>query len=120
MAVYSVLYDYRIEQFSGIGEAGERTVNAINQILNAARYGTETKVSSDLTITNDTPKLDTDKIEEIMNQIKPNQVEKIKINSKRFENLLPSSIITNKQIEDFLIMCVEEHNKRERNKALIR
>ena len=62
MAVYSVLYDYRIEQFSGIGEAGERTVNAINSIVNAARYGTETKVSSDLTITNDTSKLDTDKI----------------------------------------------------------
>lgn len=62
MAVYSILYDYRVEQFSGIGEAGARTVNAINTIVNAARYGSETKVSSDLTITNDTPKLDTDKI----------------------------------------------------------
>lgn len=62
MAVYSILYDYTIEQFTGIGEAGSRTVNAINTIVNIARNGNETKVSSDLDITTDTSKLDTDKI----------------------------------------------------------
>lgn len=62
MAVYSILYDYTIENFSGIGEAGERTVNAINQILNSARNGSETKISSSLTINEVTNKLDTDNI----------------------------------------------------------
>lgn len=62
MAVYSIIYDYTIEDFSGIGEAGERTVNAINQILNSARNGNEVKISSTLNIKEVTNKLDTDKI----------------------------------------------------------
>lgn len=50
MAVYSVLYDYSISQFSSIGEAGERTLIALDMILEAARSGSQTKPSSALTI----------------------------------------------------------------------
>lgn len=65
-------------------------------------------------------KLDTDKLEEIMSQEKPNQVEKFKINAERFEKVFPKNVVTNKDREDFLFMCVEEHNKRVRNKGLDR
>ena len=65
-------------------------------------------------------KLDTDKLEEIMSQEKPNQVEKFKINAERFEKVFPKNVVTNKEREDFLFMCVEEHNKRVRNKGLDR
>lgn len=61
-------------------------------------------------------KLDSEKLEEIMSQEKPNQVEKIKIDASRFERVFPRHIVTNKDREDFLFMCVEEHNQRVKNK----
>lgn len=61
-------------------------------------------------------KLDTDKIEELMSQEKPNQVEKLKLNSERFNAEFPKNIISNQEKEDFLFMCVQEHNQRERAK----
>lgn len=64
--------------------------------------------------------LDVDKIEDIMSQEKPNQVEKIKIDTQRFEKVFPQNVITNKQREDFLFMCAEEHNQRELQKKKLR
>lgn len=61
-------------------------------------------------------KLDTDKLEEIMSQEKPNQVEKLKINQERFEKVFPKHVVSNKDREDFLYMCAEEHNQRELQK----
>jgi len=63
-------------------------------------------------------KLDTDKIENIMNEEKPNQIEKIKLDAKKFDKLFPKNVTTNSQKEDFIIMCIEEHNKRLRNREL--
>ena len=53
-------------------------------------------------------KLDTEKIEDLMSQEKPNQVEKLKFNAERFESVFPKNIKTNQEKEDFLYMCVEE------------
>ena len=61
-------------------------------------------------------KLDTENIEDLMSQEKPNQVEKLKFNAERFESVFPKNIKTNQEKEDFLYMCVEEHNQRERAK----
>ena len=61
-------------------------------------------------------KLDTEKIEDLMSQEKPNQVEKLKFNAERFESVFPKNIKTNQEKEDFLYMCVEENNQRERAK----
>ena len=61
-------------------------------------------------------KLDTEKIEDLMSQEKPNQVEKLKFNAERYESVFPKNIKTNQEKEDFLYMCVEEHNQRERAK----
>ena len=61
-------------------------------------------------------KLTAEKIEKIMGEQKPNQVEKIKINAERIQKLLPKEITTEKQTEDFIIKCVQEHNERERKK----
>ncbi len=60
--------------------------------------------------------LDTDKIEELMSQEKPNQVEKLKFNAERFEAVFPQNIQSNQEKEDFLFMCVQEHNQREKAK----
>ena len=65
-------------------------------------------------------KLTADKIEEIMQEKKPNQVEKLKLNYERIKKLLPKHITTEKQTEDFIAKCIEEHNERERKKALVR
>ena len=61
-------------------------------------------------------KLDADKIEELMSQEKPNQIEKLKFNADRFEAEFPRNIKTNQEKEDFIFICVQEHNQRERAK----
>lgn len=65
-------------------------------------------------------KLTAEKIEEIMGEQKPNQVEKLKLNYERIWKLLPKHIETEKQAEDFIAKCIQEHNERERKKALVR
>lgn len=60
MAIYSALYGYNSSQFTGIGEAGERVVNAISLIMNTGRN--ITKISSDLNITAEKTNMDTDEI----------------------------------------------------------
>lgn len=61
-------------------------------------------------------RLTTEKMEEIMGEQKPNQVEKIKINAEKIQELLPRDIITEKQTEEFIIKCIKEHNHREERK----
>ena len=51
-----------------------------------------------------------------MEKQKPNQIEKYKLNKERIQNVLPKNIQTDKQIEDFIIKCIEEHNNREERK----
>ena len=55
-----------------------------------------------------------EKIEEIMQQEKPNQKEFIKIHNEKIEKYIPTKIKESGKIEDFIIQCVEEHNKREK------
>ena len=57
-----------------------------------------------------------EKIEEIMQQEKPNQKEFIKIHNERIVKYIPAKIKESGKIEDFIIQCVQEHNKRERLK----
>lgn len=59
-------------------------------------------------------KLTEEKIEEIMEQEKPNQKDFIKIHNERIEKYIPSKIKESGKVEDFIIQCVEEHNKREK------
>lgn len=56
------------------------------------------------------------KIEEVMSEEKPNQIEKIKINKSKIENVIPKNIVTQNEIEDFIVMCIQEHNKKQRQK----
>ena len=55
-----------------------------------------------------------EKIEEIMQQEKPNQKEFIKIHNERIDKYIPQKIKESGKVEDFIIQCVEEHNKREK------
>ena len=61
-AVYTVLHGNKVEDYSGIGEAGERTLRALNQIVAAANNSSETKISSDLTIIAENDNWEVDKI----------------------------------------------------------
>ena len=59
-------------------------------------------------------RLTDEKIEEIMQQEKPNQKEFIKIHHEKIEKYIPTKIKESGKVEDFIIQCVEEHNKREK------
>lgn len=61
-------------------------------------------------------KLSSDKIDEIISKEKPNQIPKLKINEERFLAIIPRKYDTPQKQEDFLYMCVQEHNKREKMK----
>ncbi|MEE0768801.1 MAG: ParB/RepB/Spo0J family partition protein [Clostridia bacterium] len=61
-------------------------------------------------------RLTTEKMEEIMGEQKPNQVEKIKIKADKIQKLLPKEIVTEQQTEEFIIKCIKEHNQREERK----
>ncbi len=65
-------------------------------------------------------KLTPNKIEEIMEEQKPNQKDKYNINYDRFAKYLPRDIVTVQEVEDFLFKCVEEHYKREKQKTIVR
>lgn len=52
-AIYCILYgndENQFERYSPIGQAGERVLNAMKNIVNQARNGTEVKPSSDITM----------------------------------------------------------------------
>ena len=61
-------------------------------------------------------RLTTEKMEEIMGEQKPNQVEKIKLDADKIQRLLPKEVKTQKETEEFIIKCIKEHNQREKNK----
>lgn len=55
-----------------------------------------------------------EKIEDLLDKEKPNQKEFIKIHNERIEKYIPTKIKKSGKVEDFIIQCVEEHNKREK------
>ena len=59
-------------------------------------------------------KLTEDKIEEIMEEEKPNQKQKYRIHYEKFERYLPRNIVTVQEVENFLLKCVEEHYQRKK------
>ena len=65
-------------------------------------------------------KLTTDKIEETMSEEKPNQKPKYNIHYDRFEKYLPRDVVTEKEVEDFLFKCVEEHHRRVKQRQMVR
>ena len=61
-------------------------------------------------------KLTAEKIEELMEKPKANQIEKLKLNYERIRKILPSYVKTEQQAEDFIEKCIKEHNAREEKK----
>ncbi len=55
-----------------------------------------------------------EKIENLLDKEKPNQKEFIKIHNERIEKYIPTKIKESGKVEEFIIQCVEEHNKREK------
>lgn len=52
-----------------------------------------------------------DKIEEIMQEEKPNQKEFIKIHNEKIEKYIPNKVKESGKVEDFIIKCVKEYLK---------
>lgn len=52
-AVYCYIHGNRLDDYEPIGEAGERTLNAMRKIINDANNSSETKISSTITINKD-------------------------------------------------------------------
>lgn len=55
-----------------------------------------------------------ERIENLLDKEKPNQKEFIKIHNERIEKYIPTKIKESGKVEEFIIQCVEEHNKREK------
>lgn len=64
--------------------------------------------------------LSVEKVEELLAKQKPNQREYTKIPTERISKLIPESIKQKGQIEDFIVKCVEDYIKRQRNKEMAR
>lgn len=58
--------------------------------------------------------LTAERIDEIMEEEKSNQIPKFKMNMEKIESVLPRNVVSQKDREDFIIMCVKEHNKRQK------
>lgn len=64
-AIYCAVYDRDPNSYGALGgEAGERTLNAMKQIVNIARTSTETKPSATLKISSSSAKWEVDSIDE--------------------------------------------------------
>lgn len=61
-----------------------------------------------------------EKVEELLAKPKPNQREYTKIPTDRIRKLIPESIKKKDQVEDFIVKCVEDYIKRQKNKEMIR
>lgn len=61
-AVYCYIHGNRLEDYTGIGEAGNRTLRAMYQIVNAAQNSKETKVSSTIQINKEEKEWKQDKL----------------------------------------------------------
>lgn len=57
-----------------------------------------------------------EKIEELLDKEKPNQKEFIKIHNEKIDKYIPTKVKESGNVEEFIIVCVQEHNKREKLK----
>ena len=64
--------------------------------------------------------LTVEKVEELMAKEKPNQREYTKISTERLNKYIPDNVKRRGDIEDFVIKCVEDYVKRQRNKEMSR
>lgn len=64
--------------------------------------------------------LTVEKVEELMAKEKPNQREYTKISTDRLNKYIPENVKRRGDIEDFVIKCVEDYVKRQRNKEMSR
>lgn len=91
-AIYCYIHENKPEDYEGIGEAGERTLNAMKQIISNAQNSKEIKISNNVKIIKDKDKWKQDKIDK-------------KYISKEF------SILSETQIQNYKIKITSENEK---------
>lgn len=78
------------------------------------------KQAKDMRKLSEEGKITKDIIEEIIQEEKPNQKMKYIINYERFKKYLPRNIVTIKEVEEFLLMCVKRYFESRRKKAKLK
>ena len=69
-AVYCIIYNRDLDEYTARNEAGERCLNAMKKIVNAAKKSTETKISSTINVASENSKWEVDEInKEYVSQI---------------------------------------------------
>lgn len=106
-AVYCIIYNRDLNEYTARNEAGERCLNAMKKIVNAAKKSTATKISSNITINSESQKWEIDKInKEYVSQIfkvtaeAPMNTYKIKLNGNLPEGTKITDI-NNKEKTEF-------------------
>ena len=61
-------------------------------------------------------KLDSDMIDSIMEEEKSNQIPKIRINRDKLQKLLPRNLLNDKDVENYVVKCVEYYSRREKQR----
>ena len=103
-AIYCYIHGNRVEDYEPIGEAGQRTLNALKKIVSDAENSTETKISNSITIERVDKKFTQDQKEKeyISKQYKLNYKGEItdyivNINSKNLEGIKITDINNNEK-----------------------
>ena len=111
-AVYCYIHKNKVENYRGIGEAGERTLNALRKILNDASNSKETKISNSVDIEKENTIWKQDEKEK-------EYVSKIfKVNSRaQIENynIIVKNKKDNKEMENIKITDINNIEKKEFN-----
>lgn len=63
-----------------------------------------------------TSKLTADDIDDILGTEKPNQIPKVRFNRDRLQKILPKNLITEQEMEDFVVKCVEDYVKKQKQR----
>ena len=103
-AVYCVLYNYDTSRYLPIGVEGERTLNALNKIVKAARENTNVKPSNNITIQPTSEwKIDEEKSEYISKKFKI----ETECNAKEFEINISELSVPQEKSEDTnkILLC---------------
>jgi len=117
-AIYCAVYDRDPNSYGALGgEAGQRTLNAMKQIVNAARTGTETKPSSTLKISSSIAKWDVDSIDK--NYISKEFTVSAAAGIKEYQINLQGEVIEGTKVTDINNVEKNQFNSEEKFKILI-
>lgn len=119
-AIYCYIHENKPSDYEGIGEAGKRTLNAINKILKDSNDCKESQISNNVTVNKETKQFEVDNIDKnyvskIYSIKAGTNISKFKVNLSEIDN----SNIEEMKITDIQNNLKNEFNQNEKFKILI-